>query len=90
MRPGRGTRFEKVDQMAGMTALSRAAVVRGLAVALLAVTLAPASGLAAGPPLRVGMELAYPPFEMTDTQGRPAGVSVRLAECSAGISVARS
>jgi polar amino acid transport system substrate-binding protein len=29
--------------------------------------------------LRVGMELAYPPFEMTDEQGRPAGVSVDLA-----------
>ena len=25
------------------------------------------------------MELAYPPFEMTDTQGRPTGVSVDLA-----------
>lgn len=25
------------------------------------------------------MELAYPPFEMTDAQGRPAGVSVDLA-----------
>jgi len=35
---------------------------------------------AAGPPLRVGMELSYPPFEMTDPQGRPSGVSVRLAE----------
>jgi polar amino acid transport system substrate-binding protein len=34
----------------------------------------------AADPLRVGMELAYPPFEMTDPQGRPAGVSVRLAE----------
>jgi polar amino acid transport system substrate-binding protein len=32
------------------------------------------------PPLRVGMELSYPPFEMTDPQGRPAGVSVKLAE----------
>jgi polar amino acid transport system substrate-binding protein len=31
-------------------------------------------------PLRVGMELSYPPFEMTDPQGRPAGVSVKLAE----------
>lgn len=31
-------------------------------------------------PLRVGMELAYPPFEMTDEQGRPDGVSVRMAE----------
>jgi polar amino acid transport system substrate-binding protein len=29
--------------------------------------------------LIVGMELAYPPFEMTDTQGNPAGVSVDLA-----------
>jgi polar amino acid transport system substrate-binding protein len=29
--------------------------------------------------LRVGMELAYPPFEMTDEQGRPTGVSVDLA-----------
>lgn len=35
---------------------------------------------AAAPQLRVGMELSYPPFEMTDKQGRPAGVSVRLAE----------
>ncbi len=29
--------------------------------------------------LTVGMELAYPPFEMTDEQGRPAGVSADLA-----------
>lgn len=29
--------------------------------------------------LVVGMELAYPPFEMTDTSGKPAGVSVELA-----------
>jgi polar amino acid transport system substrate-binding protein len=28
--------------------------------------------------LIVGMELAYPPFEMTDTQSRPTGVSVDL------------
>jgi len=35
---------------------------------------------AAEPPLRVGMELAYPPFEMTDAQGKPAGVSVRIAK----------
>ena len=31
------------------------------------------------PPLIVGMELAYPPFEMTDEGGKPAGVSVDLA-----------
>ncbi len=30
--------------------------------------------------LIVGMELAYPPFEMTDTQGHPTGVSVDLAK----------
>src|SRR6202453_1085333 len=29
--------------------------------------------------LIIGMELAYPPFEMTDPQGHPAGVSVDLA-----------
>lgn len=29
--------------------------------------------------LVVGMELAYPPFEMTDEKGQPAGVSVDLA-----------
>jgi polar amino acid transport system substrate-binding protein len=30
-------------------------------------------------PLIVGMELAYPPFEMTDRNGKPSGVSVDLA-----------
>jgi polar amino acid transport system substrate-binding protein len=33
--------------------------------------------------LRVGMELSYPPFEMTDAGGQPTGVSVRLAEALA-------
>lgn len=36
--------------------------------------------LAAAEPLRVGMELAYPPFEMRDPTGQPAGVSVDLAK----------
>jgi polar amino acid transport system substrate-binding protein len=31
-------------------------------------------------PLIVGMELKYPPFEMTDGQGHPAGVSVEIAQ----------
>jgi len=31
-------------------------------------------------PLRVGMELSTPPFEMADSAGRPDGVSVRIAE----------
>jgi polar amino acid transport system substrate-binding protein len=39
----------------------------------------PPDPAAAPGPLRVGMELGYPPFEMTDEQGRPAGVSVDLA-----------
>ena len=30
-------------------------------------------------PLIIGMELNYPPFEMVDEQGRPAGVSVEMA-----------
>jgi polar amino acid transport system substrate-binding protein len=33
--------------------------------------------------LVVGMELSYPPFEMTDTQGKPTGVSVEIAEALA-------
>ena len=42
-----------------------------------------AAAATAAEPLRVGMELSYPPFEMTDPQGRPTGVSVRLAEALA-------
>lgn len=34
-------------------------------------------------PLTVGMELDYPPFEMTDPQGRPSGISVDLAHALA-------
>jgi polar amino acid transport system substrate-binding protein len=34
---------------------------------------------AAEPPLRVGMELQFPPFEMRNEKGEPAGVSVDLA-----------
>ena len=46
-------------------------------LAAMAVGVCPA---VAAEPLRVGMELSYPPFEMTDAAGRPTGVSVRLAE----------
>lgn len=35
--------------------------------------------LLAADPLKVGMDLSYPPFEMRDPQGQPAGVSVDLA-----------
>jgi polar amino acid transport system substrate-binding protein len=52
-------------------------------VALSTATLAPAAEIAnestAAKPLIVGMELAYPPFEMTDLNGKPSGVSVDLA-----------
>jgi polar amino acid transport system substrate-binding protein len=47
---------------------------------LVAVAAGCVTGASAAGPLRVGMELSYPPFEMTDPQGRPTGVSVRLAE----------
>lgn len=39
-------------------------------------------------PLIVGMELAYPPFEMTDTAGKPTGVSVDIAN-ALGMSLGR-
>lgn len=40
-----------------------------------------ASGMLwASEPLKVGMELAYPPFEMSDKDGKPSGVSVDFAK----------
>jgi len=54
---------------------------RFLPIIALAVALAGVG--AAAEPLRVGMELSYPPFEMTDAAGKPTGVSVRLAEALA-------
>jgi len=52
-----------------------------LLLLLLAVSLLPAlpAFAGAGDPLIVGMELSYPPFEMSDEKGQPAGVSVDLA-----------
>lgn len=34
-------------------------------------------------PLIVGMELSYPPFEMTDEKGNPSGIGVELAQALA-------
>ena len=48
---------------------------RKLTLAILTCT-----ALFAAKPLKVGMELAYPPFEMSDKQGTPSGVSVDLAK----------
>jgi len=47
---------------------------------LLACLALASTAFAAEPPLIVGMETAYPPFEMTDRNGKPEGVSVDLAE----------
>ena len=51
----------------------------GLMLFLLAMT---GSGCTEKPrqTLIVGMELNYPPFEMIDTEGRPSGISVEMAE----------
>lgn len=51
-----------------------------VASAAFASFVAPLHADEAKPPLIVGMEMAYPPFEMTDPAGKPAGVSVDLAE----------
>lgn len=37
-------------------------------------------GAATVSPLKIGMELAYPPFEMTDKAGKPDGISVGIAK----------
>ena len=47
--------------------------------AIVVLSLCIVSPALAAKPLVVGMELAYPPFEMTDTSGKPDGVSVQLA-----------
>ncbi len=51
-------------------------MLRLLAVFLLAAT---ALGASVEPPLRVGMDLSYPPFETIGPDGQPAGISVELA-----------
>ena len=51
-----------------------------LLTAILVLSLSCAVPAFAAKPLVVGMELAYPPFEMTDTSGKPDGVSVQLAK----------
>jgi polar amino acid transport system substrate-binding protein len=57
-----------------------AAMPRFIACVIVALATLAARAGSAGQPLRVGMELSYPPFEMTDREGRPTGVSVRLAD----------
>jgi polar amino acid transport system substrate-binding protein len=61
---------------------ARAAILAGIALALWICTSCSRTGSQADAPpgLKVGMELAYPPFEMQDPQGNPAGVSVDMAK----------
>jgi polar amino acid transport system substrate-binding protein len=54
-------------------------VTRRLLLLLLPIFIFAACEKSGPAPLRVGMDMSYPPFEMRDTQGQPAGVSVDLA-----------
>ncbi len=49
------------------------------AIAALLTFTVPVQSAEKAKPLVVGMELAYPPFEMTDPSGKPTGVSVDIA-----------
>ena len=65
------------EALTAPTAMALAFSKRSFLVALAASHL---RALAATPTaLRVGMELAYPPFEMADPQGKPTGLSVDIA-----------
>lgn len=50
-----------------------------LLISIIALFLSCNTLIAAEKPLVVGMELQYPPFEMSDKDGTPSGVSVELA-----------
>lgn len=50
---------------------------------LLAATILLAAAVHAAEPLRVGMDLSYPPFESIGPDGQPQGVSVELARALA-------
>ena len=72
--------FNEFSPLGSLVAPPRFALVKttaGLFFALLLIVSRPA--LAEERKLLVGMELAYPPFEMRDERGEPAGVSVDLA-----------
>lgn len=63
--------------MASQLSLPRLVLAALVAVGLAAVSCAPSGG---PKPLVVGMEMAYPPFEMRGPDNRPDGISVRMAE----------
>ena len=53
---------------------------KGIFWAALSLWLAVGCGSRPDSTLVVGMELNYPPFEMVDAQGKPAGISVEMAQ----------
>ena len=55
-------------------------LVLSLALLVVGCSPKPSPSPTAGLPLIVGMELNYPPFEMTDVSGKPSGLSVELAQ----------
>ena len=65
---------------AGSEWAARLAAVNSLLRFFVATFLLTLGVFAAEPPLRVGMELQFPPFEMRDKKGQPVGVSVDLAQ----------
>jgi polar amino acid transport system substrate-binding protein len=77
MRPVSFNDFPRLEDFAGRMKLAPVTSIARLFLALLLIL--PALARAEGKKLRVGMELAYPPFEMRDQNGEPAGVSVDLA-----------
>ncbi len=54
-------------------------MLKSLSALLVTLFLTMTNLVAAEKPLVVGMELQYPPFEMSDVNGKPSGVSVDLA-----------
>ena len=75
-----GDSFNEFSPLGTFPAPPRFALVKITAALFLALLLiVPRPALAEEKKLLVGMELAYPPFEMRDERGEPAGVSVDLA-----------
>ncbi len=62
-----------------MVLRQRVRMTRRLLLSLLPIFIFSACEKSGPKPLRVGMDMSYPPFEMRDTKGEPAGVSVDLA-----------
>jgi polar amino acid transport system substrate-binding protein len=71
-----GTRLMLTDRLGALAMLL-------ITIAVISCGVKTEPGSDAPTALRVGMELSYPPFEMVDPSGNPAGVSVELARALA-------